>query len=270
MPAAKKRMTVPQFRARKGKGEPLVVLTAYDVAGTLATEAGGVDAILVGDSLGNVMLGYESTLEVTMDEMVHHGRAVGRARERTLLIMDMPWMSYHVNPEEALRNAARLVRETGADAVKLEGGAKRVPAIRAILDAEIPVMGHVGLTPQSVLRMGGYKVQGRDQSAAQLLLRDAKAIAEAGVFAMVLEGVPGRLAERITEEVDVPTIGIGAGAGCDGQVLVMHDLLGMLPHKSPKFVRQYDDIHGRQVDAIKRWAADVREGKFPADQETYR
>ena len=270
MPTGKKQMTVPQFRARKGEGPPLVMLTAYDVASTLAAEAGGVDAILVGDSLGNVILGYDSTLEVTLDEMVHHGRAVGKSRVNSLLILDMPWMSYHISPEDALRNAARLVRETGADAVKLEGGAKRVPAIRAILDAEIPVMGHVGLTPQSVLRMGGYKVQGREQSAAQLLIRDAKAIAEAGVFSMVLEGVPGKLAKRITEEVDVPTIGIGAGSHCDGQVLVFHDLLGMLPQKSPKFVRQYDDIHGRQADAIRRWSADVREGGFPSDQETYR
>jgi 3-methyl-2-oxobutanoate hydroxymethyltransferase len=270
MPASNTQMTVPQFRARKGEGPPLVVLTAYDVASTLAAEAGGVDAILVGDSLGNVVLGYDSTLSVSMDEMVHHGRAVGRARGNVLLILDMPWMSYHISPEDALRNAARLVRETGADAVKLEGGAKRLPAIRAILDAEIPVMGHLGLTPQSVLRMGGYKVQGREQAAAQLLIRDAQAIAEAGVFSMVLEGVPGKLAKRITAEVDVPTIGIGAGAQCDGQVLVFHDLLGMLPNKLPKFVRQYADTHGSQVDAIRRWSADVREGAFPSDQETYR
>jgi 3-methyl-2-oxobutanoate hydroxymethyltransferase len=270
MPTGKNQMTVPQFRARKGEGPPLVVLTAYDIAGALAAEAGGVDAILVGDSLGNVVLGYDSTLKVTLDDMVHHGRAVGRARSNSLLILDMPWMSYHISPEEALRNAARLVRETGADAVKLEGGAKRVPAIRAILDAEIPVMGHIGLTPQSVLRMGGYKVQGREQAAAQLLISDAQALAEAGVFSMVLEGVPGKLAERITAEVDVPTIGIGAGVHCDGQVLVFHDLLGLLPQKPAKFVRQYDDTYGRQVDAIRRWSADVREGRFPADEETYR
>jgi 3-methyl-2-oxobutanoate hydroxymethyltransferase len=270
MPTVNKQLTVPRFRARKGEGPPLVVLTAYDVASTAAAVAGGVDAILVGDSLGNVVLGYDSTLKVSMDEMVHHGRAVGRVRGNTLLVLDMPWMSYHLSPEDALRNAARLVRETGADAVKLEGGAKRVPAIRAILDAEIPVMGHIGLTPQSVLRMGGYKVQGREQAAAQMLLRDAKAIAEAGVFSMVLEGVPGKLAKLITDEVDVPTIGIGAGAHCDGQVLVYHDLLGMLPHKPPKFVRQYDDTHGRQVEAIRRWVADVREGGFPSDRETYK
>jgi 3-methyl-2-oxobutanoate hydroxymethyltransferase len=268
MSAPDKTMTVPEFRKRKG-GTPLVVLTAYDVASTLAAEAGGVDALLVGDSLGNVILGYESTLPVTVDEMIHHGRAVGRARRGSLLIMDMPWMSYHVNPEEALRNAARLVRETGADAVKLEGGSKRIPAIRAILDAEIPVMGHLGLTPQSVLRMGGYKVQGKTDEAARELLAEAHALVEAGVFAMVLEGVPGEVAKMITDEIAVPTIGIGAGAGCDGQVLVFHDLLGLLPQPSPKFVRRYAQHHEEQAAAIRRWAGDVREGAFPSDRESY-
>jgi 3-methyl-2-oxobutanoate hydroxymethyltransferase len=263
-------MTVPDFLARKGGDPPLVVLTAYDIASALAAESGGVDALLVGDSLGNVVLGQETTLTVTMEEMIHHGRAVGKVRKRALLILDMPWMSYHVSPEDALRNAARLVRETGADAVKLEGGSKRVPAIRAILDAEIPVMGHVGLTPQSFLRMGGYRVQGRTETAAQLLVRDAKAIAEAGVFSMVLEGVPGALAERITAEVEVPTIGIGAGARCDGQVLVYHDLLGMLPATPPKFVRRYADVYDQQVEAIRRWSEDVRNGSFPSEKETYR
>jgi 3-methyl-2-oxobutanoate hydroxymethyltransferase len=270
MPTARKRLTIPDFLARKGSDPPLVMLTAYDIASTLAAEAGGVDAILVGDSLGNVMLGKETTLTVTMEEMIHHGRAVGRVRNKSLLILDMPWMSYHLSPEDALRNAAQLVQETGADAVKLEGGSKRIPAIRAILDAEIPVMGHLGLTPQSVLRMGGYRVQGRGETAARLLLREAKAIAEAGVFAMVLEGVPGPVAERITAEVGVPTIGIGAGPHCDGQVLVFHDLLGMLPERPPKFVRRYADIHDRQVDAIRSWSQDVRSGGFPAGKETYK
>jgi 3-methyl-2-oxobutanoate hydroxymethyltransferase len=246
------------------------MITAYDVGGTIAAESAGVDAILVGDSLGNVVLGYESTLAVTLEEMIHHGRAVGRARRRALLILDMPWMTYHLSPEDALRNAARLVRETGADAIKLEGGAKRVPAIRAILDAEIPVMGHLGLTPQSVLRMGGYKVQGRGEEAAQELVDDAKALAGAGVFAMVLEGLPREVARRITAEVDVPTIGIGAGPDCDGQVLVFHDLLGLLPHDSPKFVRRYADQHEQQVEAIRRWTRDVRDRAFPADEECYK
>ena len=264
------RMTVPRFLRRKPDGPPLVLLTAYDLAGTLAAEAAGVDALLVGDSLGNVILGYESTLPVTLEEMIHHGRAVGRARRRALLILDMPWMTYQVNPEEALRNAARLVRETGADAVKLEGGAKRLPAIRAILDAEIPVMGHLGLTPQSVLRMGGYRVQGRGEEAARRLLEDAEALAGAGVFSIVLEGVPAGLARRITERVPVPTIGIGAGPHCDGQVLVYHDLLGLMPGPAPKFVRRYAEQHLDQVEAIRRWAADVREGAFPSEDESYR
>jgi 3-methyl-2-oxobutanoate hydroxymethyltransferase len=262
-------MTVPRFRSRKGDGPPLVVLTAYDAPSARAAEAGGVDALLVGDSLGNVLLGYASTLPVSMDEMLHHARAVGRVRERALLIADMPWLSYHVNPEEALRNAARFVTEAGADAIKLEGGARRLPAIRAILDAEIPVMGHIGLTPQSILPMGGYRVQGRGEEAAEALIADARALARAGVFSMVLEGVPGELAARITESVDVPTIGIGAGANCDGQVLVYHDLLGMLPDPSPKFVRRYADLYESQVAAIRRWSSDVRDRTFPAEKESY-
>jgi len=269
MPVSEKRMTVPEFRRRKKGDVPLVVLTAYDISSALAAEAAGVDALLVGDSLGNVILGYESTLSVTVEEMIHHGRAVGRVRRRALLVLDMPWMSYHVSPEDALRNAARLVRETGADAVKLEGGAKRVAAIRAILDAEIPVMGHLGLTPQSVLPMGGYKVQGRGEEEARAMIANARALAEAGVFSMVLEGVPAELARRITEAIDVPTIGIGAGPHCDGQVLVYHDLLGLLPQEPPKFVRRYAEQHAQQTEAIRRWAADVRDGTFPADKECY-
>jgi 3-methyl-2-oxobutanoate hydroxymethyltransferase len=262
-------MTVPRFRERKGSGPPLVVLTAYDAVTAEVAEAGGVDAMLVGDSLGNVLLGYESTMPVQMDEMLHHARAVGRVRRRALLVGDMPWLSYHVGPRDAVINAARFVREAGADAVKLEGGAKRVEAIRAILDAEIPVMGHLGLTPQSVLGMGGYRVQGRDEAAADRLVRDAKVLAEAGVFSIVLEGIPGELAARVTAEVDVPTIGIGAGSSCDGQVLVYHDLLGMLAGASPKFVRRYAEIREQQVEAIKRWANDVRERAFPSSRETY-
>ncbi len=269
MPDPRRKMTVPAFRARKGDGPPLVVLTAYDAVSTSVAEEAGIDAILVGDSLGNVLLGYDTTLPVTMDEMLHHARAVGRARRSTLLIGDMPWMSYHVNRDEAVRNAARFVGEAGVDAVKLEGGAKRVPAIQGILDAEIPVMGHLGLTPQSYLGMGGYRVQGRTSSAADTLMADARALADAGVFAMVLEGIPGDLAARITREIDVPTIGIGAGAECDGQVLVYHDLLGMLSAPSPKFVKRYAEVRKTQVDAIRQWSSDVREGSFPTDEETY-
>lgn len=263
------RMTVPKFRKRKGTGPPLVVLTAYDAVTAEVAETAGVDALLVGDSLANVLLGHESTLRVSMEEMLHHARAVGRARRRALLIADMPWMSYHLGPRDAVSNAARFVREAGADAVKLEGGAKRVEAVRALLDAEIPVMGHIGLTPQSVLGMGGYRVQGREQAAADALVRDAEALGEAGVFAMVLEGVPGDLAARITAAVDVPTIGIGAGSSCDGQVLVFHDLLGMTAEGSPKFVRRYADVREVQIEAIRRWAEDVRERTFPSEDETY-
>jgi 3-methyl-2-oxobutanoate hydroxymethyltransferase len=263
------KVTIPSFRARKGGKKPLVVLTAYDAATTSAGEAGGADCLLVGDSLGMVVLGYESTLKVTMEDMLHHARIVGRVRSRSLLVVDMPWLSYHYSVEDAVRNAARLVQESGADAVKLEGGAKRIPVIRAILDAEIPVMGHVGLTPQSVLPMGGYKVQGKDEEQAEILLADARAIADAGVFGMVLEGIPSALAERITREVGVPTIGIGAGPHCDGQVLVIHDLLGMLPGGVPKFVRQYAGIHGEQVAAVRRWAEDVRNREFPSEKEAY-
>jgi 3-methyl-2-oxobutanoate hydroxymethyltransferase len=251
-------MTVPAFRARKGTGAPLVVLTAYDVATTLAAEAGGADAVLVGDSLGNVVLGYDTTLRVTMGDMLHHARAVGRTRKRALMIVDMPWLSYHLGAADTVRNAASFVRECGADAVKLEGGACRVPAIEAILDAEIPVMGHLGLTPQSVLKFGGYRVQGRAEEQAEALVRDARALAAAGVFSIVLEGIPAALATRITAEVDVPTIGIGAGPRCDGQVLVIHDLLGMLPGSVPKFVRRYGRFH-----------EEVRRGEFPAENETY-
>jgi len=264
------RITVPEFRQRKGQGPPLVVLTAYDAPTALAAEAAGVDALLVGDSLGNVLLGHESTLPVTMADMLHHARAVGRVRRRALLIIDMPWMSYHVSPEEALRNAADLVRASGADAIKLEGGGRRIPAIRAILDAEIPVMGHLGLTPQSVLAMGGYRVQGRADEQARALVEEAQALAEAGIFSLVIEGVPGPVASRMTEAVPVPTIGIGAGAGCDGQVLVYHDLLGLLPGKPPKFVRRYAELFDTQVEAIRRWCEDVRGRNFPGDRETYR
>jgi 3-methyl-2-oxobutanoate hydroxymethyltransferase len=262
-------MTVPAFRARKGSGPPLVVITAYDAMTAAAAEAAGVDALLVGDSLGMVELGYESTLPVTMEDMIHHAKAVGRRRRQALLVVDMPWLSYHLGAHDTVRNAARFVRDAGADAVKIEGGRKRLDAVHALLDAEIPVMGHLGLTPQSVLPMGGYKVQGRDAAAADAIVEDAAAIAGAGAFSIVLEGVPQALAARVTAAVDVPTIGIGAGANCDGQVLVIHDMLGMLPGPVPKFVRRYADLHTVAADAIRRWASDVRDRSFPADVETY-
>jgi len=262
-------VTVPRFAQRKSGGPPLVVLTAYDAPTAQAAEAAGVDALLVGDSLGNVILGQRDTLRVTVDDMVHHTRAVSRVRERALLIADMPWMSYHLTPTEAASNAARLVGEGGADAVKLEGGTNRVDAIRAILDCEIPVMGHVGLTPQSVLAMGGFKVQGRSKKQADRIVEDARALSDAGVFSMVLEGIPVDVARRVTDAVAVPTIGIGAGHACDGQVLVYHDLLGLAPGKSPKFVRRYAELFDASVDAIRHWATDVRDGAFPGSDETY-
>lgn len=262
-------VTVPKFSQRKSAGPALVVLTAYDAPTAQAAEAAGVDALLVGDSLGNVILGGRDTLRVTMDDMVHHTRAVANVRERALLIADMPWMSYHLQPADAARNAARLVRDGGADAVKLEGGTNRVDAVRAILDCEIPVMGHVGLTPQSVLSMGGFKVQGRSDAQADRIVKEAQALSDAGVFSIVLEGIPAALAARVTEAVEVPTIGIGAGAACDGQVLVYHDLLGLSPGESPKFVRRYADLYERSVEAIRHWATDVRDGTFPGPEETY-
>lgn len=269
---ARGRMTVPSFRARKLRSDSdaaLVVLTAYDRATALLGEAAGVDCLLVGDSLGMVVLGYDTTLPVTMDEMLHHARAVGRARSGALLVADMPWMSYHLGEVDAVRNAARFVREAGADAVKLEGGSVRLPAVRALVDAEIPVMGHLGLTPQSLLRMGGYRVQGRGAGEADALVRQARELEEAGVFSLVLEGIPAAVAARITAEVSVPTIGIGAGPSCDGQVLVVHDLLGMLPGSVPKFVRRYATVFDDQVAAARSWAADVRARRFPAEAETY-
>lgn len=262
-------MTVPAFRGRKGSGKPLVVLTAYDAMTAAAAEAAGVDALLVGDSLGMVELGYDSTLPVTMDDMVRHAQAVSRLRREALLIVDMPWLSYHLGPTAAVLNAARFVRDARADAVKLEGGRKRLDVLRALADAEIPVMGHLGLTPQSVLKMGGYKVQGRAAAEADALVEDARAIAGAGVFSIVLAGIPSALAARVTAEVEVPTIGIGAGPACDGQVLVIHDMLGMLPGPVPKFVRRYADLHAVSTEAIKRWAADVRSKSFPSSEETY-
>ncbi len=262
------KVTVPLIRSRKG-GDKLAMVTAYDAPGARIADEAGVDMILVGDSLANVVLGYESTLQVDIDIMVHHTAAVSRAKPNALVIGDMPWMSYHLSAEDAVRNAGRLIREGGAEAVKLEGGSKRVPVIEAIIDAEIPVMGHLGLTPQSVHAMGGYKVQGKAEEAAHALISDAVALSEAGVFAMVLEGIPDLLAGIVTKEVPVPTIGIGAGIETDGQVLVFHDVLGLGSGHLPKFVRQYAQLHQTAVEAIGRYVADVRSGAFPGDEESY-
>jgi 3-methyl-2-oxobutanoate hydroxymethyltransferase len=262
------KVTAPMVRAAKG-GPKLRMITAYDAPSARIADEAGADVILVGDSLANVVLGRETTLTVTMDDMVHHTRAVSGTRPSALVVGDMPWMSYHVSVEDAVRNAGRLVQEGGAEAVKLEGGRKRLPVIAAVLDAEIPVMGHVGLTPQSVHAMGGYRVQGKEVEAARALLADARALDAAGVFSIVLEGVPDVLAELITKEVGAPTIGIGAGPKVDGQVLVFHDLLGLGGDRVPKFVRRYADLGSMAVEAVTRFFEDVQKGEFPSEAETY-
>jgi 3-methyl-2-oxobutanoate hydroxymethyltransferase len=263
-------ITAPSVRTHKVRDgrDPLVMVTAYDApSARMATEA-GVDLILVGDSVAMVVLGYDDTLAVTVDDMAHHTAAVARAKPTPLVVADLPWMSYHVSVEDTVRNAATLVR-AGAEAVKLEGGRKRLPMIEAIVDAEIPVMGHLGLTPQSMHQMGGFKVQGKTSEAALALVGDAKALAAAGCFAIVLEGVPDNVARMVTESVDVPTIGIGAGGGCDGQVLVFHDVLGIEDRVAPKFVRRYADLKEAGVEGLTAFAADVRSGAFPSDAESY-
>jgi 3-methyl-2-oxobutanoate hydroxymethyltransferase len=258
----------PAIRARKGDGTPLVMVTAYDTPSARIADDAGVDIILVGDSVAMVVLGYEDTLSVTIDDMAHHTAAVARAKPKAMVVADMPWMSYHVSREETVRNAARLLR-AGASAVKVEGGHKRLEAIGAILAAEIPVMGHLGLTPQSVHMMGGFKVQAKEFDAARALLDDAVALADAGCFSIVLECVPDAVATTVTEAVPVPTIGIGAGANCDGQVLVFHDLLGLNGGRAPKFVRRYADLRTDATAAVAQFADDVRSGQYPSEAETY-
>ncbi|MDQ3569218.1 MAG: 3-methyl-2-oxobutanoate hydroxymethyltransferase [Actinomycetota bacterium] len=269
--------TVPAVRARKapagadsdgGGGEPLVMVTAYDAPTARIADNAGVDMILVGDSVAMVVLGHDDTLQVTIDDMVHHTSAVARCRTRALVVADLPWLSYHLSVPDTVRNAGRLMR-SGAGAVKLEGGRKRVPMVSALVDAEIPVMGHVGLTPQSVHVTGGYGVQARNEEEARTLVDDAVALAGAGCFAVVVESVPDSVARMVTEAVPVPTIGIGAGPGCDGQVLVVHDLLGLDGGTAPRFVRRYADLEAAAVAAVAEYAADVRSRRFPSDDETY-
>jgi 3-methyl-2-oxobutanoate hydroxymethyltransferase len=263
-------ITVPELRARKRRdgAAPIVMVTAYDAPSARIVDGAGVDVLLVGDSVANTVLGYDDTLHVTIDDMERHVAAVARTKPRCLVVGDMPWMSYHLSPEDSVKNAARLIR-AGAQAVKLEGGRARLEAVEAIIKAEIPVMGHLGLTPQSVLAMGGYRVQAKSADAAQALLDAAKALTAAGCFAFVLEGVPDVVAAKVTEAIDVPTIGIGAGGACDGQVLVFHDLLGLSAGKPAKFVRSYANLTEVAIAAIAAFAADVREGRFPADEESY-
>jgi 3-methyl-2-oxobutanoate hydroxymethyltransferase len=262
------KVTVPAIRARKG-GPKISMVTAYDYPGAVIADRAGVDIVLVGDSAANVVHGMSTTLEFGMEETIIHARAVKRADPKALFVVDMPWLSFHVSVEDTVRNAGRIVQAGGAEAVKLEGGRKRLPMIQAILDAEIPVMGHLGLTPQSVHAMGGFKVQGKMVDAAQALIEDAIAIAEIGCFSIVLEGVPDILGELITKEVDIPTIGIGAGPATDGQVLVFHDVLGLGSGGYPKFVRPYASLADDAVAALERYVADVTSGDFPGEDESY-
>jgi 3-methyl-2-oxobutanoate hydroxymethyltransferase len=262
------KVTVPAILARKG-GPKLKVVTAYDTPSAQIADRAGADIILVGDTLAHVVLGFDDTLPATVDIMVHHTAAVARAKPDALVLGDLPWLSFHISVEETIRNAGRLMREGRAEAVKLEGGRKRLPMVEALLAAEIPVMGHLGLTPQSIHTMGGYRVQGRRVEAARELVEDARALAAAGVFAIVLEGVPDILARIVTQEVQVPTIGIGAGPYCDGQVLVYHDVLGLHHGRLPKFVRQYTHLADIATEALQRFFADIESGTFPTDAESY-
>ncbi len=262
-----KKVTVPHVRAAGERGERLVVVTAYDYPGGRIADAAGVDVVLVGDSLAMVVLGYDDTLSVTMDEMLHHVRATRRGVARALLVADMPFGSFHLGPGQAVANALRFVKEAGAQAVKIEGA--RTDVIRALVDAEIPVMAHLGLTPQSVHRFGGFKVQGRGEEARAALLDAATAVEEAGAFALVLECIPTELAREVTERVAIPTIGIGAGPHCDGQVLVWHDLLGIEERIAPRFVRRYAELGLASREAVAAFGRDVRSGAFPSAEEAF-
>ena len=263
-------LSAPTIRGRKRRhgSEPLVVVTAYDEPTTRLADAAGVDIILVGDSLANVVLGQDSTHHVTVEQMCHHVRAAAAAHPKAHLVADMPWLSYHVDSADSVRNAASLIR-AGAHSVKLEGGVVRLPVVRALLDAEIPVMGHLGLTPQSVLTFGGFKVQGKTNEAVEVLIADALALEAEGIYAVVIEAVPSIVGSRITDALEIPTIGIGAGPDTDGQVLVLHDLLGLSNRKSPTFVRRYAEIGVMITEAIAHYAQDVRSGEFPSAAETY-
>lgn len=264
------KVTVPSLRSSKERGERLVCLTAYDYPTARIVDEAGTDIILVGDSLGNVVLGYDSTVPVTVEEMLAHTRAVRRGVQRALLVADMPYGSYHTGESEAVRAALRLVKEGGAEAVKLEGGRNRLEVVRRLVNEEIPVMGHIGLTPQSLNKLGSYRLQAKTADAARALVEDALALEEAGAFAVVLEVVPGEVARTVTEAVKIPTIGIGAGADCDAQILVLHDLLGLsFSRTRPRFVRQYVNLRETITEAIGRYAEDVRSGDFPAPAESY-
>ena len=268
-PERPEKVSAPSLRASKQRGERLVCLTAYDYPTARIVDEAGIDIILVGDSLGNVVLGYGNTVPVTLDEILIHLKAVRRAVQRALLVADMPYGTFHTGEDEAVRNALRLVKEGGAEAIKLEGGHKRVPLVKRLVDEEISVMGHIGLTPQSINQLGAYRVQGKTPKAAQQLIDDAKALEDAGAFAVVLEVVPREIAKVITESISIPTIGIGAGVHCDIQVLVLHDMLGLSFGKLARFVRPYANLHEVMTDAVTRYADDVRNGTYPSEAESY-
>jgi len=263
------RVTTATFIEKKRKGEKITVLTAYDYLTAKIVDEAGVDAILVGDSLGMVVLGYSSTIPVTMEEMIHHTKAVVRGRRRALVVFDMPFLSYQTGIRDAVLNAGRALKETGCDAVKIEGGVEQAETIRALVDSGIPVMGHVGLQPQSVNVYGGYRLRGKTEDERKRILEDAKAVEEAGAFAVVLEKVPFDLAKEITETLRIPTIGIGAGKYCDGQVLVFHDLVGLFEEFKPKFVKRYAQLGKEAKEAVKKFIEEVKEGKFPDEEHSF-
>jgi 3-methyl-2-oxobutanoate hydroxymethyltransferase len=262
-------LTVPDFRSRKHAANKIVMVTAYDATFASIFEQAGVDALLVGDSLGTVVQGHGNTLPVTLDQMLYHTTAVSRGARLTHIVGDMPFMSYQSSPRDAVRAAGRFLQEAGAHAVKLEGGEKIAKTIERIVAAGIPVMGHIGLTPQSVHQLGGYKIQGRDSASARQLIRDAKAVERAGCYSVVLEGMPAEVATEITGQLTIPTIGIGAGAGCDGQVLVCYDLLGLNPAFKPTFLKTYDNLFARVTAAIQAFSAEVKRGTFPAPEHCF-
>jgi 3-methyl-2-oxobutanoate hydroxymethyltransferase len=264
-----KKVTILDLQKMKDSGEKIAMLTAYDYPTARMLDEGGVDVLLIGDSVGNVMMGHENTLPVTVDDMVYHTRAVVKARKRALVVADMPFMSYQVSIEEARRNAGRLIQQGGAEAVKLEGGENMEAVIRALSEVDIPVMGHIGLTPQSIHRMGGYKVQGKEERQRQKLLADALAVERAGAFSVVLEAIPHELAKEITATLHIPTIGIGAGVSCDGQVLVIHDVLGLSGSFRPKFVKQYVQLEPVIKKAVQEYVTEVKEEKFPTKAQSF-
>ena len=263
------KFTTASFRESKKEGSKISMLTAYDYTTAKLLDEAGVDSILVGDSLGMVILGYENTLQVTVDDMVHHTKAVARAAKRAFVIADMPFLSYHISIEKTIENAGRLIQEANAQAVKLEGGSEIIDKVEALVKAQIPVIGHLGLTPQSVNVMGGFKVQGKNHHQAQKILADAKQLQEAGVFAIVLECVPEKLAKLVSEELDIPTIGIGAGKYCDGQVLVTQDMLGLYSDFTPKFVKKYVNMGEQIIEAVDRYKGDIQKGLFPEEKHTF-